>query len=97
MLTMTRSAIAAIDRITEAHHVGRRGGCRLVLDGPPRAGAAVEVEVATCPGKGDDVVAIDDTQLFLSREARVGLAEKVLDVREDLEGHYTFLIENAGR
>ncbi|WP_326836517.1 hypothetical protein VSH64_16660 [Amycolatopsis rhabdoformis] len=97
MLTMTRSASAAIDRLTEAHHVGRRGGFRLRFDGEPCAGAAVEVEAAPCPGAGDDVVVCDDTQLFLSREAREGLTENVLDVREDREGGYRFLIATAGR
>ncbi|MGW4489173.1 iron-sulfur cluster biosynthesis protein [Amycolatopsis sp. NPDC004368] len=92
---MTRSASAAIDRLTEAHHVTRRGGFRLVLDGPPCEGAAVEVEAAPCPGTGDDVVVCDGSQLFLSRADREGLTEKVLDVREDTEGHYEFLIADA--
>ncbi|WP_328454191.1 hypothetical protein [Amycolatopsis sp. NBC_00438] len=41
---------------------------------------------------GDRVIGCASTQVFLGRETRVHLADRVLDVRKDIDGHYTFLI-----
>ena len=96
MLTLSPSATEAIDRLTVTYQVGPRGGFRLRLAGPPEPGCTVDVEAAPWPRGDDDVIAFDETQLFLSREARECLNEKILDAREDYEGHYTFSITNAG-
>ena len=92
MFTMTESATEAINQLTAAQNVHTEGGLRLTLDGPPEEGAELKVEVAAHPMAGDRVITTANTQVFLGRETRVLLADKVLDVRKDIDGHYTFLI-----
>jgi Fe-S cluster assembly iron-binding protein IscA len=92
MFTMTESATEAINQLTSAQNVQAEGGLRLTLDGPPGDGAQLTVEVAANPVAGDRVVAVASTHVFLARDSRVHLADKVLDVRKDIDGHYTFLI-----
>jgi len=92
MFTMTESATEAINQLTSAQNVHTEGGLRLTLDGPPEEGAELKVEVAAHPMAGDRVITTANTQVFLGRETRVLLADKVLDVRKDIDGHYTFLI-----
>lgn len=92
MFTMTESATEAINQLTAAQNVQAEGGLRLTLDGLPEDGAALGVEVAAHPVAGDDVIATTSTQVFLARETRVRLTDKVLDVRKDIDGRYTFLI-----
>lgn len=92
MFTMTESATEAINQLTSAQNVQAEGGLRLTLDGPPEESAELAVEVAAHPMAGDRVITTANTQVFLGRETRVHLADKVLDVRKDIDGHYTFLI-----
>lgn len=92
MFTMTAAATEAINQLTASENVHAEGGLRLTLDGLPEDGAAFAVDVAAYPSAGDDIVAAGGTQVFLARETRVRLAGKTLDVRKDINGHYTFLI-----
>ncbi|MEW2505926.1 iron-sulfur cluster biosynthesis protein [Amycolatopsis sp. NPDC047767] len=92
MFTVTESAAEAIKQLTAAQNVRADGGLRLTLDGPPQDGAALTVDVTAHPVAGDDVVTTADAHVFLARETRVRLADKTLDVRKDIDGHYTFLI-----
>ncbi|WP_410599563.1 iron-sulfur cluster biosynthesis protein [Amycolatopsis sp. lyj-90] len=92
MFTVTESAIEAITKLVQAGDVQSEGGLRLSLDGLPENGAKMDVEVAARPAPGDDVIATAGTQVFLARDTRVRLTDKVLDVRKDVNGHYTFLI-----
>lgn len=92
MFTMTESATEAINQLTAAQNVHADGGLRLTLGGRPEEGAELTVEVAAHPMAGDRVIGCASTQVFLGRETRVHLADKVLDVRKDIDGHYTFLI-----
>ncbi|AUI60324.1 iron-sulfur cluster biosynthesis protein [Amycolatopsis sp. BJA-103] len=92
MFTVTESAIEAITKLVQAGKVQSEGGLRLSLDGLPENGAKMDAEVAARPSPGDDIVATADTQVFLARDTRVRLTDKVLDVRKDVNGHYTFLI-----
>ncbi|MFI5592327.1 hypothetical protein ACIA5G_45265 [Amycolatopsis sp. NPDC051758] len=89
---MTESATEAINQLTTAQNVRAEGGLRLTLDGPPGTDGELTVEVAAHPVAGDRVVVVASTQVFLARDTRVDLADKVLDVRKDIDGHYTFLI-----
>jgi iron-sulfur cluster assembly protein len=92
MFTITESAAEAIKQLTAAQNVHADGGLRLTLDGPPEDSAALSVAVTAHPDAGDDVVATADAHVFLAHGTRVRLADKVLDVRKDIDGHYTFLI-----
>ncbi|MGW7538894.1 iron-sulfur cluster biosynthesis protein [Amycolatopsis sp. NPDC054798] len=89
---MTGAASEAINRLAASQNVHAEGGLRLTLDGLPEDGAAFAVDVAAHPAAGDDIIATGDTQVFLARETRVRLADKTLDVREDINGHYPFMI-----
>ncbi|WP_158887137.1 iron-sulfur cluster biosynthesis protein [Amycolatopsis anabasis] len=89
---MTESATEAINQLTAAQDVQREGGLRMTLDGLPEDGAALCVEIAAHPAPGDDIIDAAGTQVFLARETRVRLADKVLDARKDIDGHFTFLV-----
>ncbi len=92
MFSMTEQATEAINQLTSAQNVHAEGGLRLTFDGHPADGAGLTVEVAAHPMAGDRVITTASTQVFLARETRVHLADKILDVRKDIDGHYTFLI-----
>ncbi|MFB9924095.1 hypothetical protein ACFORO_09900 [Amycolatopsis halotolerans] len=92
MFTLTGAATEAINQLTASQNVHAEGGLRLTLDGLPEDGAAFAVDVAAYPATGEDIIATGDTQVFLARETRVRLADKTLDVRKDINGHYTFMI-----
>ncbi|WIX75109.1 iron-sulfur cluster biosynthesis protein [Amycolatopsis carbonis] len=92
MFTITESAAEAIKQLIAAQNIDADGGLRLTLDGPPEDSAALSVAVTAHPAAGDDVVASAGAHVFLARETRTRLADKVLDVRKDIDGHYTFLI-----
>ncbi|MFD6070547.1 iron-sulfur cluster biosynthesis protein [Amycolatopsis sp. TRM77291] len=89
---MTESAAEAIDQLTAAQNVQAEGGLRLTLTDRPENDSPFDVEVTARPGAGDDVIATRSTQVFLARETRIRLADKILDVRKGIDGHYTFVI-----
>ncbi|GAA1033682.1 MULTISPECIES: hypothetical protein [Amycolatopsis] len=92
MFTLTGAATEAINQLTASQNFHAEGGLRLTLDGLPEDGAAFAVDVAAYPAAGEDIIATGDTQVFLARETRVRLADKTLDVRKDINGHYAFHI-----
>ncbi|WP_037316943.1 hypothetical protein [Amycolatopsis orientalis] len=94
MFTITESAAEAINQLTAAQDVQVQGGLRMTLSGLPEDGAALSVEITAHPAPGDDVVDAAGTQVFLARETRVRLTDKILDVRKDINGHFTFLVAN---
>ncbi|MGK4595273.1 hypothetical protein [Amycolatopsis sp. w19] len=95
MFTITESAAEAINHLTTAQDVRVRGGLRMTLNGLPEDGAALSVEIAAHPAPGDDVIDAAGTQVFLARETRVLLSDKFLDVRKDIDGHFTFLVATS--
>jgi Fe-S cluster assembly iron-binding protein IscA len=94
MFTLTESAAVAINSLTTDQNVRKEGGLRMTLDGLPEEGAALSVEITAHAAPGDDVVEVSGTQVFLARETRVRLTDKILDVRKDVDGHFTFLVKS---
>ena len=94
MFTLTESATVAINSLTTDQNVRKEGGLRMTLDGLPEEGAALSVEITAHAAPGDDVVEVSGTQVFLARETRVRLTDKILDVRKDIDGHFTFLVKS---
>lgn len=92
MFTITESAADAINRLTTAQDIQKHGGLRMTLNGLPEEGAEIAIEIAAHPAPGDDIVDAAGTQVFLARETRIRLADKILDVRKDIDGHFTFLV-----
>ena len=92
MFTMTASAVEAINQLTTAQEVQAEGGLRFALDSAPEAGTTLIVDVVARATEGDDVIETAGAQVFLARDTRLQLAGKVLDVRKDIDGHYTFLV-----
>jgi len=95
MFTITESAAEAINHLTTAQDVRARGGLRMTLNDLPEDGSALSVEVTAHPAPGDDVIDAAGTQVFLARETRVRLTDKFLDVRKDIDGHFTFLVATS--
>ncbi|UJW29817.1 iron-sulfur cluster biosynthesis protein [Saccharothrix sp. AJ9571] len=91
---MTESASEAIKQLTTAQNLQLEGGLRMTLDGLPEDGAPLSVEITAHPAPGDDVVDAAGTQVFLARETRVRLTDKVLDARKDIDGHFTFMVSS---
>lgn len=92
MFTITDSAAEAINQLTAAQDIEKQGGLRMTLNGLPEDGAALSIEITAHPAPGDDIIDAAGTQVFLARETRVRLADKILDVRKDIDGHFTFLV-----
>jgi Fe-S cluster assembly iron-binding protein IscA len=94
MFTLTEPAAEAINHLTTAQNVRQQGGLRMTLDALSQGGAALLVEVAPYPEPGDDVIDAAGTQVFLARATRARLTDKILDVRKDVDGHFTFLVKS---
>jgi Fe-S cluster assembly iron-binding protein IscA len=94
MFTLTESATEAINSLTTEQNVRKNGGLRMTLEDVPEHGAAFSVEITSHAAPGDDVVEVAGTQVFLARETRVRLADKILDARKDVDGHFTFVVKS---
>ncbi|MCU1686382.1 MAG: hypothetical protein JWQ81_7121 [Amycolatopsis sp.] len=86
MLTVTRAAAQAIDHLLAAQGIQRDdGGLHLTLD-------PLSVEVVAHADADDDIIDTAGTQVFLDRETRIRLADKVLDITKEDNGHLAFVV-----
>jgi Fe-S cluster assembly iron-binding protein IscA len=95
MLMVTENARQAIESIVANADMPAGAGIRIdAPDEPPaesRAGAPLQLEVATQPGEQDQVVASNGARVFVAPRVQPILDDKLLDVRVG-EGHVEFLI-----
>jgi iron-sulfur cluster assembly protein len=93
MLTVTGPAVQAIDHLLSAQGIHRdEGGLRLTLNPLSRRETTLSVEVVAHAPAGDDLIDAAGTQVFLDRETRMSLADKVLDVTKNAAGHLAFVV-----
>jgi hypothetical protein len=86
MLTVTRAAALAIDHLLAAQGIRREdGGLHLMLD-------PLSIEVLARADPDDDIIDTAGTQVFLDRETRIRLADKVLDIAKEDDDHLAFVV-----
>jgi iron-sulfur cluster assembly protein len=95
MLKVTESAQQAIESIVANSDAPEGAGIRIdAPDEPPapsRAGAPLQLEIASQPAENDQVVRQDGAKVFVSPRVAPILDDKVLDVRVSAD-HVEFVI-----
>ena len=93
MLVLTDQAKEVIKGIVE--EVGPEAGLRITASGDGNGDTALDFDLASAPGEGDEVVEDDGAKVFLDPAAAEVLADKTLDVEEHGD-HFHFSLGEQG-
>jgi iron-sulfur cluster assembly protein len=93
MLAVTEAAADAIAALAMRGGLPDQGGLRVAMPAEAASGATFALSLAPAPVEGDEVVTAErGAHVFVDPRATAYLSDKVLDVREDIDGQFNFAL-----